>query len=120
MIAFFVDVCLFHETCQVCSNRFVKAISPARSCFTVILEQLRGFGVYKRKLHTNRCMPGFMNLNIFQHMHISSFVRMQTLSMDSVHSFKNEAPDVFAGHVVCLRHWGTFFAPALAAPEKLE
>ncbi len=39
----FVVACLFYETLPgICSNRFIKAISPVRPWCTVILEQLRG------------------------------------------------------------------------------
>ncbi len=51
------------------------------------------FGIYKRKLRQNRRTPSFINLDIFWRMYISSFVRTQTFSVDSTHSFIHEAPD---------------------------
>ncbi len=50
------------------------------------------FGIFKRKLRTNGCMLGFINLDIFWHTYISSFVHMQMFSVDSTRSFMHEAP----------------------------
>ncbi len=38
------------------------------------------FGIYKRKLHTNRHTPGFISLDIFWCMYISSFVHMRSFT----------------------------------------
>ncbi len=49
------------------------------------------FEIYKRKLRPNRHTPGLVNLGIFWHVYISSFVHMQTFRVDSTHSFIHEA-----------------------------
>ncbi len=54
------------------------------------------FGITNRKLRTNRRTPGFINLDIFRHTYISLFVRTQTFSVDSTHSFINEAPGLLS------------------------
>ncbi len=54
------------------------------------------FVIYKRKLRTNRRMPGFINMDIFWCMYISSFARTQTFHVDSMHSFINKATEVYS------------------------
>lgn len=69
----------------------VYEVDPHAHTFKLIWELLKEM-VHK---HQNDNTHVFINQNISCHMFISSFVHLQTVSVESLQSFINEAPDLF-------------------------